>query len=275
MYSFGQFSRRGCKTSERHCSLGRNSRFFGFVIACLLGIGGSAPEGLAQVAPTDGFTPRSWQPGAEAPHEAAKSAKANRRPTVTTTTRLEEFEVPRRSVRRSATPRSRVTTVTTTTRIVERKRTPRRVRVAALGNTAVVETKPRRVVQRRAAPTRVAALGGTVTPSLRTPSSSLTGGAIAWRASSGCLASNLRSVVASLAANHGAVTVNSTCRSARHNRRVGGAKRSWHLTGNAVDFRIHGASVGRVYAYLRGVVGGLKHYGGGRFHIDNGPRRTF
>jgi hypothetical protein len=26
-------------------------------------------------------------------------------------------------------------------------------------------------------------------------------------------------------------------------------------------------------AYLRSTVGGLKHYGGGLFHIDTGPRR--
>jgi uncharacterized protein YcbK (DUF882 family) len=71
------------------------------------------------------------------------------------------------------------------------------------------------------------------------------------------------------------VTVNSTCRSASRNRRVGGAKRSWHLTGNAADFRVRGASVRSVYSYLRGMVGGMKHYGGGLFHIDNGPRRAF
>ncbi len=105
------------------------------------------------------------------------------------------------------------------------------------------------------------------------PSGSLSGG-VRWVANSGCLASNLRGVIAHLAANFGHVTVNSTCRSHRHNRRVGGAPRSHHLTGNAADVRIRG-NVRGALAYLRGSVGGLKHYGGGLFHIDNGPKRRF
>ena len=36
--------------------------------------------------------------------------------------------------------------------------------------------------------------------------------------------------------------------------------------------RVHG-NVRSALAYLRGAVGGLKHYGGGLFHIDTGPRR--
>ena len=74
----------------------------------------------------------------------------------------------------------------------------------------------------------------------------------------------------------GRCRVNSTCRSKTHNARVGGAKRSYHLTGNAVDFRISGA-VQPVLDFLTGkrMVGGLKHYGFGVFHIDTGPRRTW
>jgi hypothetical protein len=30
-----------------------------------------------------------------------------------------------------------------------------------------------------------------------------------------------------------------------------------------------------VAAYVRSRVGGFKHYGGGLFHIDTGPRRTW
>lgn len=215
-------------------------------------------QAQAQVADTATFTPRSWQPGAQ------EVNRTRARRAVTATTSLDEFDVPRRAARAA-------------TRVVERKRQPRRVRYAALPRTSDASTvAPRRAVQNRVARgTRVAALGST--PSFRAPKPSLTGGSgIVWRASSGCLAGNLRSIVASVAANYGSVTVNSTCRSARHNRRVGGAKRSWHLTGNAVDFRIRGVSVGGVFAYLRNVVGGgVKHYGGGLFHIDNGPRRSF
>ena len=59
-------------------------------------------------------------------------------------------------------------------------------------------------------------------------------------------------------------------------RPVGGAKRSYHLTGNAVDFNMTG-NYRAILAFLKGskLVGGLKHYGRGAFHIDTGPRRTW
>ena len=113
----------------------------------------------------------------------------------------------------------------------------------------------------------------TTTP-VRPERTSATGGSIAWRASSGCLAGNLRSVIASAASSFGQITVNSTCRSHSHNRSVGGAPKSWHLTGQAADIRVNGNWRGAI-AYLRSNVSGFKHYGGGRFHIDNGPHRTF
>jgi hypothetical protein len=102
------------------------------------------------------------------------------------------------------------------------------------------------------------------------------GGGIRWVASAGCLNGTLRSVVAQVAANYGSVTVSSTCRGKSHNRKVGGAPKSHHLTGDAVDFRVRG-NVRAVYAYLRshGSIGGVKHYGGGLFHIDTGPRRSW
>jgi hypothetical protein len=105
---------------------------------------------------------------------------------------------------------------------------------------------------------------------------SLSGEPIRWVASPDCLAEPLRAVLAEVAANFGPLRVNSTCRSKRHNAQVGGAPRSYHLTGNAVDFRISGA-VQPVLDFLAGKrsVGGLKHYGFGIFHIDTGPRRTW
>lgn len=124
---------------------------------------------------------------------------------------------------------------------------------------------------------RVAALGNSYYPQPNAAASkSLSGGGVRWVASSGCLNGSLKSVIYSVAANYGPVTVNSTCRSAGHNRKVGGAPRSKHLSGNAVDFRVRG-NVGAVYAYLKssGSVGGLKHYGGGLFHIDSGERRSW
>jgi hypothetical protein len=108
------------------------------------------------------------------------------------------------------------------------------------------------------------------------PRTSITGGGVRWVASAGCLNSSLRAVIYSVASSYGSVTVSSTCRSRGHNARVGGAHKSQHLTGNAVDFRVHG-NVRGAYAYLAGAgrIGGFKHYGGGLFHIDTGPRRTW
>jgi Peptidase M15 len=106
------------------------------------------------------------------------------------------------------------------------------------------------------------------------PKKSLTGGGVRWVASSSCLNGTLVALVQSVAANYGPVTVSSTCRSHGHNASVGGAKRSQHLTGDAVDFRVHG-NYGGVYAYLRSNAGGVHHYGGGLFHADTGPRRTW
>lgn len=121
---------------------------------------------------------------------------------------------------------------------------------------------------------RVASLGNSAYEASR-PSQSLTGG-VRWSASSTCLNGTLVSVVQQVAASYGSVTVNSTCRSRGHNAAVGGAKHSHHLNGNAVDFRVRG-NPSPVLAYLRssGSVGGIKHYGGGLFHVDTGPRRTW
>ncbi|MGD9668563.1 MAG: YcbK family protein [Hyphomicrobiaceae bacterium] len=101
-------------------------------------------------------------------------------------------------------------------------------------------------------------------------------GGVSWSASSSCLNAALRGVVHQVAAQFGSLRVNSTCRSKSHNRRVGGARHSHHIGGNAVDFRVFG-NVRAVASYLRsnGSVGGYKHYGGGLFHIDTGPRRSW
>lgn len=127
-------------------------------------------------------------------------------------------------------------------------------------------------------PVKVASLTSTVPSSSQTtkPEDTVTGGSasINWVASSRCLAARLRATINYVARNYGSVRVNSTCRSRRHNRRVGGAGRSYHIGGRAADIRIFG-NIRAAARYLRRVVGGYKHYGGGLFHIDTGPRRSW
>lgn len=122
---------------------------------------------------------------------------------------------------------------------------------------------------------RVASLGESYQPKPEV-GTSLAGGGVKWVANSGCLSARLKAVVHQIASAFGPVTVMSTCRSRRHNARVGGARHSYHLSGNAADFRVRG-NLRAVYAFLRGhaSVGGLKLYRRGFFHIDTGPRRTW
>jgi len=107
---------------------------------------------------------------------------------------------------------------------------------------------------------------------------SLTGDAIKWlpTALTDCLAAPLRGILFELAAAFPPITIRWTCRSKEINARVGGAKRSYHLTGDAVDFNVTG-NYRAILAFLKAKkeVGGLKHYGSGAFHIDTGPRRTW
>ncbi len=92
----------------------------------------------------------------------------------------------------------------------------------------------------------------------------------------GCIPGQLRSVLGEIARVFGAVSVSSSYRSPSHNRAVGGAKRSWHMRCQAVDFRVAGNGHS-VLNFIRShpKVGGYKRYRAGFFHIDTGPRRTW
>jgi hypothetical protein len=117
----------------------------------------------------------------------------------------------------------------------------------------------------------VPSLGGLTGPEI-----SITDSApcVRWVASSRCIPERLHAAINHVALNYGRVRVNSTCRSPSHNRRVGGARHSFHLRGRAADIRVFGNIRGAA-RYLRRVAGGYKHYGGGLFHIDTGPKRSW
>jgi uncharacterized protein YcbK (DUF882 family) len=91
-----------------------------------------------------------------------------------------------------------------------------------------------------------------------------------------CVPRKLRRVISQISRKYGRVTINSTHRSRRYNRRVGGKRRSYHLRCRAIDFRVHGRTRGLTRWLSRHPsVGGYKRYRSGFYHIDNGPRRTW
>lgn len=91
-----------------------------------------------------------------------------------------------------------------------------------------------------------------------------------------CLPGDLKEVLASVSVRFGPVSIQSTHRPTAENRRKGGARYSLHIACRAIDFRVRAAR-GGVMAFLksRPEVGGLKVYGNGIIHIDNGERRTW
>ncbi len=100
--------------------------------------------------------------------------------------------------------------------------------------------------------------------------------AVNYNDSSWCVPPRLKMVLNRVSRRFGTVTVTSTHRRWLENRRVGGARGSYHRRCQAVDFTVAGGSSG-VLAYLReqDAVGGYKLYPGGHYHIDTGPRRTW
>jgi uncharacterized protein YcbK (DUF882 family) len=74
------------------------------------------------------------------------------------------------------------------------------------------------------------------------------------------------------------VTIVSGCRSHSHNRRIGGARESYHLRCMAADIKVQGVSKGSVAHYANGLAGrgGVGSYcRDGSVHIDVGPRRNW
>ncbi|MDD9911269.1 MAG: D-Ala-D-Ala carboxypeptidase family metallohydrolase [Ahrensia sp.] len=105
-------------------------------------------------------------------------------------------------------------------------------------------------------------------------------GTVDYKKMSWCVPWSLKRVLRRVAHRYGDVIVFSTWRSPWHNWRVGGASSSYHKTCQAVDFKVRGANMREVYAYVKRqpAVGGHKLYSprrGGHIHIDTGPRRTW
>ena len=91
-----------------------------------------------------------------------------------------------------------------------------------------------------------------------------------------CVPARLKRVLNQISKRFGPVTINSTARSRRHNRLVGGKRRSYHLRCQAVDFRVRGRTKGlKRWLARHPSVGGYKRYRTGFFHIDTGPKRTW
>jgi Peptidase M15 len=91
-----------------------------------------------------------------------------------------------------------------------------------------------------------------------------------------CVPASLRRALDAVEATVGEVSITSTCRSRSQNAAAGGAPHSLHLSGEAVDFRVsRNAQAALTLLARHPDVGGYKHYGGGLFHIDTGPHRTF
>ncbi|MBN9673032.1 YcbK family protein [Roseibium aggregatum] len=91
-----------------------------------------------------------------------------------------------------------------------------------------------------------------------------------------CVPRKLKKVLNRVAARYGKVTVSSTKRWWLENWWKGGAKNSYHLNCQAVDFSVRG-NPSSVIAFLKAQpeVGGYKHYASGHYHIDTGPRRSW
>ncbi len=105
-------------------------------------------------------------------------------------------------------------------------------------------------------------------------------GSVNYQKMSWCVPWGLKRVLRRVAHNYGDVIVFSTWRSPWHNSKVGGASKSYHKTCRAVDFKVRGANMAKVYRYVKkqSAVGGHKLYPshrGGHIHIDTGPRRTW
>jgi uncharacterized protein YcbK (DUF882 family) len=94
-----------------------------------------------------------------------------------------------------------------------------------------------------------------------------------------CIPAKLRMILNTVAWHYGKkVHIQSGYRSRRHNRRVGGARHSYHLRCQAVDIQVRGVSKYKLARFLKSLPGrgGVGTYCNvSTVHIDVGPRRSW
>lgn len=97
--------------------------------------------------------------------------------------------------------------------------------------------------------------------------------------STSCFPARLRKLLNKVSAHYGRkLRITSGFRSRRHNRRIGGARRSQHIHCTAADFYIPGVNKMSLARYLKRLPGrgGVGTYCGNRtVHLDIGARRTW
>ena len=94
-----------------------------------------------------------------------------------------------------------------------------------------------------------------------------------------CFPKRLKRLLKKVSAHYGRkLVITSGYRSHRHNRRIGGARRSQHIHCTAADFYVPGVNKYTLARYLKRLPGrgGVGTYGGNRIvHLDVGPRRSW
>ncbi len=99
------------------------------------------------------------------------------------------------------------------------------------------------------------------------------------RVNTSCFPTQLRSILNKVRARYGTTAiVSSGYRSKKHNRRVGGARRSMHVQCKAADIRVPGVNKYKLARFLKTIpaAGGVGTYGcNGSVHVDIGPKRQW
>ncbi len=99
------------------------------------------------------------------------------------------------------------------------------------------------------------------------------------KAKIGCIPTDLRMLLNTVAWHYGKrVHIQSGYRSKHYNRRVGGARRSFHVSCKAVDIQVSGVNKYKLAKYLKSLAGrgGIGTYcNSSTVHIDVGPKRSW